>query len=126
MSILRNPAIGLVICLIGYGMILAPFSSYMRAKPVEEKLGYLPSSDVLKYMAADHKEVLGASLIMKVIVYFGGIVEKQQTNVIVEPPDYRRMSGILHGAVKLDPLQHGCLLFCPSVLDLGRQAVQAG
>lgn len=116
MSLLRTPVTALLVCLLGYGLVLAPFTGYMKTKPVEEKLGYLPSIDVLRYMAADHRELLGASLVMKVVVYFGGIVEKQQSKVIVEPPDYRKMSAILHGAVKLDPYNMDAYYFAQAFL----------
>jgi tetratricopeptide (TPR) repeat protein len=88
----------------------------MQQKPIEEKLGYLPSTNVLRYASADHKELVGAALVMKVIMYFGGIAEKQQTKVIVQPPDYVRMSGILHGAVKLDPYNLDAYYFAQSFL----------
>jgi tetratricopeptide (TPR) repeat protein len=116
MSILHRPVTALLIGLIAYGVILGPFTAYMKQKPIEEKLGYLPSTDVMKYASADHKELVGALLVMKVIMYFGGIAEKQQNNVIVQPPDYARMSGILHGAIKLDPYNLDAYYFAQSFL----------
>jgi tetratricopeptide (TPR) repeat protein len=88
----------------------------MKQKPIEEKLGYLPSVNVLRYVSVDHKEFTGALLVMKVIMYFGGIAEKQLSNVIVQPPDYQRMSGILHGALKLDPYNMDAYYFAQSFL----------
>jgi tetratricopeptide (TPR) repeat protein len=88
----------------------------MKQKPIEEKLGYLPSTNVMRYASADHKEFAGALLIMKVVMYFGGVTEKQQSNVIVQPPDYQRMSGILHGAVQLDPYNMDAYYFAQSFL----------
>jgi tetratricopeptide (TPR) repeat protein len=70
----------------------------------------------LRFVSADHKELVGASLVMKVIMYFGGIAQKQQSNVIVQPPDYARMSSILHGAVKLDPYNMDAYYFAQSFL----------
>lgn len=116
MNILQRPVTALLVGLIAYGAVLGPFTAYMKQKPIEEKLGYLPSTNVLRYVSADHKELLGASLVMKVIMYFGGIAEKQQANVIVQPPDYARMSGILHGAVKLDPYNMDAYYFAQSFL----------
>lgn len=116
MSILQRPVTALLIGLVAYGAILAPFTAYMKMKPIEEKLGYLPSTDVLRYASADHKEFAGALLVMKVIMYFGGIADKQQANVIVQPPDYPRMSAILHGAVKLDPYNLDAYYFAQSFL----------
>lgn len=116
MSAAYKPVIALVAALIMYGIVLGPFTGYMKRKPVEEKLGYLPSTDVLRYASTDHKQLLGASLVMKVIMYFGGISEKQQAKVIVQPPDYKRMSGILHCAVKLDPYNMDAYYFAQSFL----------
>lgn len=103
MSVLQRPVIALLVGLLVYGVVLDPFTVYMKQKPIEEKLGYLPSINVLRYASADHKELVGALLVMKVVMYFGGVAEKQQSNIIVQPPDYARMSSILHGAVQLDP-----------------------
>lgn len=103
-GIRRYSTLALLVALIlAYGAIICPFTAYMKKKPIEEKLGYLPSIDVLHYASADHKELMAASLVMKVVMYYGGVVERRQTKVIVQPPDYQRMSGILHGAVRLDP-----------------------
>jgi hypothetical protein len=116
MSTLGRPITALLVGLIAYGAVIGPFTAYMKQKPVEEKLGYLPSINVLRYVSADHKELMAASLVMKVIMYFGGIAEKQQAKVIVEPPDYQRMSGILHGVVRLDPYNMDAYYFAQSFL----------
>lgn len=99
-----------------YALVIGPYTTYLKQKPVEEKLGYLPSTNLLRYASADHKELTGALLVMKVIIYFGGIIVKQQDKVIVQPPDYPRMSGILHGAVKLDPYNMDAYYFAQSFL----------
>lgn len=116
MSAGYKPVVVLLAALLAYGLVLGPFTVYMKQKPIEEKLGYLPSTNVLRYVSADHKELVGAGLVMKVIVYFGGITEKQQDNVIVQQPDYVRMSGLLHGAVKLDPYNMDAYYFAQSFL----------
>lgn len=103
MSSLRRSGLVLFAALILYFITIPPFADYMRRKPVEEKLGYLPTLKVIRVMAADQKELMGASLIMKVLMYFGGVVMKQQDKVVTEPPDYVMMSRILHGALQLDP-----------------------
>ncbi|MBK5276963.1 MAG: hypothetical protein JJE30_18205 [Desulfuromonadales bacterium] len=116
MSVLQRPVTALLVGLLAYGVVLGPFTAYMKQKPIEEKFGYLPSINVLRYVSVDHKELVGASLVMKVIMYFGGVAEKQQANVIVQPPDYARMSGILHGAVQLDPYNMDAYYFAQSFL----------
>jgi len=116
MSTVSRPVVALLVSIMIYCAVLGSFTEYMKQKPVEEKLGYLPSTGFLRYASADHKELVGASLVMKVIMYFGGIATKQQANVIVQPPDYPRMSGILHGAVKLDPYNMDAYYFAQSFL----------
>ena len=78
----------LLLGLLCYGLILGPFTTYMNSKPIEEKLGYVPSYKLLKPMCADQKELLGASLVMKVLTYYGGIIGKEgKGRVITESPD---------------------------------------
>lgn len=116
MSEILRPLLVLLIMLSVYGCLLFPFTFYMGQKPIEEKLGYVPSANLLRYISADHKELFGASLVMKVTMYFGGLVEKQQANLIVQPPDYQGMSRMLHGAVKLDPYNMDAYYFAQAFL----------
>jgi tetratricopeptide (TPR) repeat protein len=104
-----------VICLILYVMLIIPFTTYLKNKPFEEKLGYVPAVSVLKSVASDQKELLGASLVIKVLMYFGGLVEKADNKLPV-PPDYKSMSRLLHAAVKLDPYNMDAYYFAQSFL----------
>lgn len=105
-----------VICTVLYGILISPFTTYLRNKPYVEKLGYVPSSVmVLKSIAVDQKELLSASLVLKVLMYFGGLVEKSNNKVII-PPDYMTMSRLLHCAVKLDPYNMDAYYFAQSFL----------
>ncbi len=113
----RTPLILLLTSLLAYGLLIGPFTTYMRNKPLEEKLGYVPSIKLLKLFCADQKELVGASLVMKVLMYFGGVAGKQQVvNVIAEAPDYQGMSRLLHGAVQLDPYNMDAYYFAQSFL----------
>lgn len=103
--------------LILYALLLMPFASYMSNKPIEEKLGYVPSIKLLKPLSADQKELAAASLVMKVLMYFGGIVGKAQDGrIISEPPDLQGMSRLLHGAVQLDPYNMDAYYFAQGFL----------
>lgn len=107
----------LLLGLACYGLLILPFSTYMRNKPIEEKLGYVPSIKLLKPLSADQKELVGASLVMKVLMYFGGIVaEVEAGRMISEPPDLQGMSRILHGAVQLDPYNMDAYYFAQGFL----------
>ena len=116
MNLVRRPFVVLLIALCVYGALLGPFTTYMRQKPVEEKLGYVPSARLLSYLSADYREFTGAMLVMKAMMYYGGLIEKQGTNVVAAPPDYQGMSRILHGAVQLDPYNMDAYYFAQSFL----------
>lgn len=104
-----------LVCLLLYGILIIPFTTYLHNKPFVEKLGYVPSVTVLKTLAADHKELVAATLVLKVLMYFGGLVEKSDNQVAV-PPDYMSMSRLLHGSVKLDPYNMDAYYFAQSFL----------
>jgi hypothetical protein len=110
--------VGLLVAgLMAYCLLIGPFTAYMRNKPIEEKLGYLPSIKLFKTLSADQKELVGASLVLKVLTYFGGIAEKaMEGRVISEPLDLQGMSRILHGAVQLDPYNMDAYYFAQSFL----------
>jgi hypothetical protein len=104
-----------LVCLFLYGILIIPFTTYLHKKPFVEKLGYVPSVTALKTVAADHKELVAASLVLKVLMYFGGLFEKADNQVAV-PPDYMSMSRLLHGSVKLDPYNMDAYYFAQSFL----------
>lgn len=117
MSGLRIPA-GVLACgLALYLLVLNPFTVYMGGKPIEEKLGYLPSIKLLKPLSADLKELTAASMVFKVLMYYGGLLNKAQAgHLFSEPPDLRGMSRLLHGAVQLDPYNMDAYYFAQSFL----------
>ena len=104
-----------IVCLLLYGILILPFTAYLKNKPFVEKLGYVPSVAALKSVAADHKELVAASLVLKVLMYFGGLVEKTENQLPI-PPDYMSMSRLLHGAVKLDPYNMDAYYFAQGFL----------
>jgi tetratricopeptide (TPR) repeat protein len=99
-----------LVCLMLYGILIIPFTTYMHNKPIVEKLGYVPSVTALKTVAADYKEVVAATLVLKVLIYFGGL------NQEAAQPDYISMSRLLHGAVKLDPYNMDAYYFAQAFL----------
>jgi len=111
---IRTAASG-VVCLVLYVVLIIPFTTYLKNKPFVEKLGYVPSVTALKSVAADHKELVAASLVLKVLMYFGGLIEKSENQFAV-PPDYMSMSRLMHGAVKLDPYNLDAYYFAQSFL----------
>lgn len=111
--------------IIFYAVLIIPFSNYMTHKPVEEKLGYIPSLQIVRLLSAEQKELAAASLLMKVIMYFGGVVGKQAENVVIQPLDYREMERVMQIALKLDPYNMDGYYFAQSVLIWDMKQYQA-
>jgi len=104
-----------LVSLIFYGILIGPFVAYLHNKPFVEKLGYVPSVSAFKTVAADQKELVAASLVLKVLMYFGGLIENAGGHTAIVP-DYLSMSRLLHGAVKLDPYNMDAYYFAQSFL----------
>jgi len=117
---LFSPFTCLILLSCTYLTVILPFADYMRSKPVVEKLGVLPRVEVLQFVAADQKQLLAASLVMKVMMYFGGLMDNEPGKYKV-PPDYQSMSRIIHGSVKLDPYNMDAYYFSQALLvwDVG-------
>jgi hypothetical protein len=101
--------------LAGYLAAVFALADYMKQKPFVEKLGYIPTINTMKVMAADHKEFLGASLLLKVLFYYGGLVEKAENKLEV-PADYPAMSRTIHAALRLDPYNMDGYYFAQAIL----------
>ena len=112
-----SPLTLLLISLLCYGVLIGPFTAYLRSKPIEEKLGYVPSIKLLKPLSADQKELAAASLVFKVLMYYGNVVGKAPEGaVLTEQPDLQGMSRLLHGAVQLDPYNMDAYYFAQGIL----------
>jgi tetratricopeptide (TPR) repeat protein len=111
----------LLLFLAVYAVLVFPFSGYMRTRPFVERLGYTPQAEVMRIIAADQKNLVAASLIMKVLFYFGTLVE-QNKNKLVVPPDYFGMYKTVEAATKLDPYNMDAYYFAQAVLvwDVGK------
>lgn len=77
-------------------------SSLLRQRPVAVKLGYVPSVSIFKLLPREHHATLAALLNLKVLFYFGGLVESWQ-NQIKLPPEYDDMYRTIVTATRLDP-----------------------
>lgn len=103
--------------LLTYGVVITPFVTYMHNRPIVEKLGYVPSLTVVKSLSADLKELAGASLVMKIMMYYGGMISKgMEGRIISEQLDLQGMSRLVHGAVKLDPYNMDAYYFAQGFL----------
>lgn len=118
---MKAPVLAICGSLLLYLLLLGPFVGYMGSKPIVEKIGYVPSVKVLKVAVADQKEITAASLVVKVLMYFGGLIELAENEVVI-PPEYPAMSRMIHNAVELDPYNMDAYYFAQAILswDVGR------
>lgn len=110
-----------VVLIVSYVLCIVPFTSYLKNRPVAVKLGYVPSAEVLRVAVGDQKLLVAHVAVVKVLVYFGTLVENL-TKKIVLPPEYLNMYKTLQTAVKLDPYNNDAYYFAQSAFtwEVGR------
>lgn len=112
-----------LLLLILYGAIVFPFASYMQSKPFMEKMGTVPKGEVLKYVTADQGNFVAAAIMLKVLFYFGSLVE-YAGNRVDRVADYPAMSRAIHAAVKVDPYNMDAYYFAQAALVWDARQVQ--
>lgn len=95
----------------------------MKQRPVAVKLGYTPHPQIIKMTSADHALAIAEAAVIKVLFYFGSLVEKFHENVIIRP-EYPNMYRTLVTAAKLDPYNVDIYYFAQAAFtwELGRIA----
>lgn len=96
--------------LAGHLLLLPRLSSHLRERPVAVKLGYLPHPLVLRATTADHTLLAAEAAVVRVLFYFGTLVEKFNENVIVQP-ELPNMYLTLRTALDLDPRNQDAYYF---------------
>lgn len=105
----------LILCLVCYGVVIVPFTNYLRNKPFVEKLGRVPHPEMVRLAAADQKQFIAASFVMKTLIYYGSLVEKSKVKIDI-PPDYFTIFKNVETAVKLDPYNMDAYYFAQAIL----------
>ena len=109
------PAAFFALLIAAHLTVTFTLAGYMRRKPFVEKLGYIPSVSVMKVMAADHRQFVAASLIVKTLVYFGSLMDKADNEFQI-PADYPAMSRSIDASLKLDPYNMDGYYFAQAIL----------
>jgi len=116
-------ALALTGLLLVYAMLLVPFSSYMKNRPVALKLGYLPEAEVLRVLAADQRYLLAQMAVDRVLFYYGSLFMQERGDKRVQTvPEYLNMFATLQKALKLDPYNQDAYYFAQAAFtwELGR------
>lgn len=112
-----------ILLLICYLLLLVPFASHLKNRPLTVKLGYTPDADVLKPMVADQRYLVAEWSVMKVLFYFGTLLEASEKNrMFVVSPEYLNMYKTLQTALKLDPYNMDAYYFAQAAFtwEVGR------
>lgn len=120
---MRAAKLTVLLCLCGYLLIAGPLSSHLKNRPVQVKIGYVPEAAVLKYLTADQRYLVADWTILKVILYFGELMEKAHgENIFASEPDYPGMFRVLQTGLRIDPYNADAYYFAQAVYtwDVGR------
>ena len=104
-----------LLLLFVYLALIPTFTAYLQNRPFTEKIGYTLQPEILRLIAADQKQAVASSLILKAIIYYGGLVEQNKNKLIV-PPDYFGIYKTVETAVKLDPYNLDGYYFAQAIL----------
>jgi len=105
-------------------LLVIPLASYMKQKPFAEKIGYVPRPEVMRLLSADQKQSTAAALVLRTLLYFGGLVE-QASNQIFIPPDMSGMQATIGASVVLDPYNMDAYYFAQAVTVWDPRGVHA-
>lgn len=104
-----------------YFVVTVPLAEHLMNRPAVVKLGYTPAAEVLKIVSGDQRYALAEFTVLKVLFYFGSLVEQWKQDLLV-PPEYYNMYKTLETAVKLDPYNMDAYYFAQAAFtwEIGR------
>ncbi len=113
--------LGFAALVVVYALLLSPFTGYLEKRPVEVKLGYLPHPQVLKVASGEHRTTVAEMAVLRVLFYFGSVLQKFEENVILRP-EFMNMYKMLQSSLYLDPYNMDAYYFAQASFtwDLGR------
>ena len=94
--------VAFVFLLLGYVLLIGPFTSYLKGRPLQIKLGYSPHPQVLKILSAEHSITVASMSVLRVLFYYGTLLQAAQDRQQIHP-EYLNMYKTLQGASYLDP-----------------------
>jgi hypothetical protein len=108
---------------LAYLLLIMPFSAYLYRRPIQIKLGYIPESMAIKYGTADQRYLVSDWAILKVIFYFGELIEKARDRELFQStPDYLGMFKTLQTSLRIEPYNKDAYYFAQAAFtwELGR------
>ncbi|MBE0577373.1 MAG: hypothetical protein IH613_15945 [Desulfuromonadales bacterium] len=104
-----------------YVALVVPLGDHLRERPLNVKLGYTPDARLLKLVAGGQQTILAESMTLKVIFYFGTVIEHWIQQEFVQP-EYFNMFKTIEAAAILDPYNMDTYYFAQAAFtwELGR------
>lgn len=90
----------------------------MVLRPIEEKLGYLPSNNFLKAAALNHKAAISEWIFLETITYFGMKIDKDRPE-LRKTIDYPSIFRFLDASTYIDPYNIDAYYFTEAVFTWG-------
>lgn len=101
---MRKAKFTFLLAAVVYMLLIFPFTAYLKSRPLQLKVGYVPEAKVLKFITADHRYAVAEWTVLKVLFYFGALIQHATSqNLFALPPDYPGMFKILQTALKIQP-----------------------
>lgn len=114
---MKRPLTIALCLLVAYIAILGPIDRAMQQKPYVEKLGLIPHPKVLQVLFPDYQQLLAASILGRVILYYGSLSDGlDDPRKLTLAADYPAMSRTVHAALQLDPYNMDGYYFGQSIL----------
>lgn len=108
-----------------YLLLIIPFTTHLKNRPLQLKVGYVPEAKVLKFILADQRYAVADWVVLKVLFYFGSLIEKAHgENLVASKPDYPGMFRILQTGLRLEPYNADAYYFAQAAFtwEVGRYA----
>jgi tetratricopeptide (TPR) repeat protein len=108
-----------------YLLLIIPFTTHLKNRPLQLKVGYVPEASALKFITADQRYLVADWVVLKVLFYFGSLIEKAEgENLVASKPDYPGMFKMLQTSLKLEPYNADAYYFAQAAFtwEVGRYA----
>ncbi|MBF0540216.1 MAG: hypothetical protein HQK91_02040, partial [Nitrospirae bacterium] len=111
---IKKIAIPFILSIILLIPIQQNVTKIMQSRPLEEKLGFLPSNNSLKPAVLNQKEAISEWIFLKTLTYFGMKIDKDRPE-LSKTIDYYNMFRFLDAATYLDPYNIDAYYFTEAV-----------
>lgn len=122
---MRIARISFFAAVAAYLLLIIPFTTHLKNRPLQLKVGYVPEAKALKFITADQRYLVADWMVLKVLFYFGSLIEKAEgENLVASKPDYPGMFRMLQTGLRLEPYNADAYYFAQAAFtwEVGRYA----